>query len=176
MRWILTAVAVIVALVLAVVAVGYSLPISHVAIVSAKIPAPPESVWNAITTPAAYPSWRPGVTRVEMVAAPAGGLAWRETSGDETIGYVAEASEPPRRFVTRIADEDLPFGGSWEHGLAPDSSGTRVTIIERGEVHNPVYRFVSRFIVGHTATLSQYMKDLGRRFGAEAAPEVIMSR
>ena len=175
MRWILIVVAAVAALVLAVVAVGYSLPVSHVAIVSTRVPAPPESVWKVIATPASYPSWRPDLT-VEMIEVPDGGLAWRETSGGETIGYVTEASEPPRRLVTRISDRDLPFGGSWDYGLAPDSNGTRVTIIERGEVYNPIYRFVSRFIVGHTATLTDYLKALGRRFGSEAAPEVIMTR
>ena len=174
MRWIAVVVAVIAVLILAVVAIGYSLPVSHVAIVSTSIPAPPDSVWRAITTPSSYPSWRPGVT-VDMVDTSGGRLAWRETSDGETIGYVAEASEPRRRFVTRIADRDLPFGGSWEYRIEPDSSATRVTITERGEVYNPIYRFVSRFIIGHTATLTDYMKALGRRFGSEATPEIIAS-
>ena len=68
--------------------------------------------------------------------------------------------EPPRRLVTRIADEDLPFGGTWTYRLEPDGGGTRVTITEDGEVYNPVFRFVSRFVMGHDATLRTYLDDL----------------
>ncbi len=173
MRWLVIVVAVIAGLVLAVVAIGYALPVKHVASVAATIPAPPESVWTAVATPASYMAWHPGVTRVEVVDAPAGQLAWRETSGDGTISYVAEVSEPPRRFVARISDKTLPFGGTWEYRLDPESGGTRVTITERGEVYNPVYRLVSRFVIGHTKTLTDYLKALGRRFGSEATPEII---
>ncbi len=36
----------------------------------------------------------------------------------------------------------------------PDSS---VTITERGSVYNPIFRFMSRFIFGHTATVEAYL-------------------
>jgi hypothetical protein len=32
---------------------------------------------------------------------------------------------------------------------------------------------VSRFVIGHTKTLTDYLKALGRRFGSEATPEII---
>lgn len=172
-RWPLAAVGVVVALVLAVAAIGYFLPVAHVASVAATIPAPPESVWTAVASPATYDRWHPGVSRVDVLPPVNGRPSWRETSGDGTITYVAEASEPPRRFVARIADHDLPFGGTWEYRLAPEGTGTRVTVTERGEVYNPIFRFVSRFVVGHTKTLTDYLKALGRRFGSEAAPAVV---
>lgn len=173
MRWLLIVLAALAGMVLVVVAVGYALPVRHVATVMATIPAPPESVWTAITTPQGYQSWRPGVSRVEILPPVDGRVSWRETSGDGDITYVAEASEPPRRFVSRIVDTGLPFGGAWEYQLVPAGTGTRLTITERGEVYNPVYRVVSRFVIGHTKTLTDYMKALGRRFGGEATPEVV---
>ena len=173
MRWILIVVAVLLVLVLAVVAIGYSLPVRHVAAVSAVIPAPPESVWAAITDPESYPKWRPGVSRVERFPSSNGRFSWRETTDDGVIEYTGEVREPTRHFVARIASTGLPFGGAWDYELAPSGTGTRVTITERGEVYNPVFRFASRFVLGHTRTLTDYMKALGRRFGSEATPEVV---
>jgi hypothetical protein len=35
-------------------------------------------------------------------------------------------------------------------------------ITEDGEVYNPVFRFVSRFVMGHTATMDKYLADVGK--------------
>jgi len=40
-------------------------------------------------------------------------------------------------------------------------------------VTNPLFRFMSRFIIGHTATLDQYLRALGKKYGSDAAPTVI---
>jgi hypothetical protein len=80
-------------------------------------------------------------------------------------------AERPTTLVTRITDKSLPFGGRWEYRVAGEGGGSRVRITEHGEVYNPVFRFVSRFIMGHTATASAYLKALGARFGATVTPE-----
>ena len=66
----------------------------------------------------------------------------------------------------------LPFGGSWEYRVTAEGAGSRVQVTEHGEVYNPVFRFVSRFIMGHSATASAYLKALGARFGATVTPQV----
>jgi hypothetical protein len=68
--------------------------------------------------------------------------------------------QPPRRLVTRIADQSLPFGGTWTYELTPAGSGTRLTITEHGTVFNPVFRFMSRFVFGHAATIERFLKDI----------------
>jgi len=68
--------------------------------------------------------------------------------------------------VTRIADPKLPFGGTWTYELSPAPERTSLRITEDGEVRNPVLRFVSRFVLGHTATIDRYLADLGRHVGA----------
>jgi len=68
--------------------------------------------------------------------------------------------------VTRIADDSLPFGGSWTYELFPSGEGTEVRITERGEVRNPIFRALSTFVFGHTVTLDRYLADLQRRAGA----------
>jgi uncharacterized protein YndB with AHSA1/START domain len=173
MRLVVVLLLVVVGLGLVVVLVGLMLPLKHEAAMAVVIPATPDAVWSALTDVAAYPKWRGDVTSVEMLPADSGHVAWREQGKNGAISYVIERAEPPRRLVTRITDKSLPFGGAWEYVVTPDGSGSRVRITEHGEVYNPVFRFVSRFIMGHTATASAYLKALGARFGATVAPEVV---
>jgi uncharacterized protein YndB with AHSA1/START domain len=169
-KWILIVVAVIVVVVAIVVAVGYSLPVAHTAQRSATFRAPPDAVWAAITDVGAYPAWRGDLTSVEQLP-PVNGLpAWREVQKNDRITYNVTRSLPPTTMVARIADKGLPYGGEWEYQVAGEGSGTRVTITERGEVYNPVFRFVSRFIMGQTSTIDRYLEALGRKFGETTIP------
>lgn len=173
MKWALIIVGGLVGLVALIALVGAMQPRDHVASVTATIPAPPDKVWAALTDVAAYPSWRSDLQRVETMSQPPGPLSWREHTKQGAMTLAVEAFEPPRRMVARIADKNLPFGGAWEYALAPDSidpGKTRVTITERGYVTNPIFRFVSRFVIGHHSTLETYLKDLGRKFGTDVAP------
>jgi uncharacterized protein YndB with AHSA1/START domain len=140
-----------------VVAGGYALPVGHVAARTASLTLPPDRVFAAITDVDAYPTWRSGLERVETLSRTP--LRWREHGRDTLTLEVVETS-PPSRLVTRIADLDLPFGGTWTYELAAEGGGTRITVTERGEVYNPAFRFLSRFVFGHTATIDQYLADL----------------
>lgn len=40
-----------------------------------------------------------------------------------------------------------------------------LTITENGEVHNPLFRFVSRFIMGYAATIDACLKALRAKLG-----------
>ncbi len=35
----------------------------------------------------------------------------------------------------------------------PTGSGSRVTITERGEIYNPIFRTLARFVFGYTSTM-----------------------
>ena len=174
MKWMLVAGIVLAAIILAVVVVGTLLPRDHVATVGARIPEPPDSVWRTIADVADHPTWRDGVTRVELLAPIEGKTSWREHSTNRAILMVADVAEPPRRLVTRIADDRLPFGGTWEFVVEPagDNAST-VTITERGSVYNPVFRFMSRFVFGHTATMDAYLRSLGRKFAGDSASSTV---
>lgn len=174
MKWSLLILGIVASLIALVVIIGWLLPRDHVAGMSARIAASPDAVWAALIDPAQYPSWRTNVKRVELLPPTPTGPSWREDSSDGVITYVVDAIEPPNRLLTRIADKNLPFGGSWEYRLQPDGAGaTTVTIVERGSVYNPIFRFVSRFLMGHTATIDKYLRALGRKFGSESAPTPI---
>ena len=171
MKWVLAGVGVIVVLVAAVAVVGMLLPRDHVVARAARIAAPPDSVWRLLTTPAEFPTWRTGLTAVELLPAGQYLAMWREQSRSGSIAMAIEAQDPPRRLVTRIADTTLAFGGSWEFDVAADGAeASRVTITERGSVYNPIFRFVSRYVMGHTATIDVYLRALGHHYGQDVAP------
>ena len=174
MKWIAIAVGVIVAIVVLIVMIGSLLPRDHVATVSARISATPSNVWAVISQPDGFTSWRSDLTRVEMLPSTPSGASWREHSRNGAMTMVIESAESPRRMVTRIVDKDLPFGGRWEYDILPDGAdASRVTVTERGWVSNPIFRFVSRFVMGHTATLDAYLRALGKHFGTEPTPTVV---
>ena len=166
MRYVLIAIGCLVALILIVVGIGYSLPVRHRASRAARYATSPSSIFTTIADVDHYPGWRSDVTRVELVPNDSGPMRFREIGRNGAILYEVERREPDRLLVTRIADPTLPFGGAWTYELTPSPDGTLLRITEDGEVRNPVFRFVSRFVLGQTATIDRYLTDLGRHFGA----------
>ena len=53
---------------------------------------------------------------------------------------------------------------------ATPSGGTRVTVTEEGEVYNPIFRVVSRFM-DPSATIRQYLTNLAARLGEPVTDE-----
>lgn len=154
-----------------VVGIGFALPEAHLASVRADVSAPRADVWSLISDVERAPEWRSDVDRVEIRPAVDGRPAWEEISGTGPLPMALVESVPEERRVTRILDDGMPFGGTWtiELGDAP-GGGTRVTITEDGRVYNPIFRFVSRFIMGHYGTAERYLRDLGARFGQDVSP------
>jgi uncharacterized protein YndB with AHSA1/START domain len=159
----------LVVLIAVVVIVGYLLPKRHTASRTAQLSQPPERVWATITDFAAFPSWRKDVKSVEVLAPQNGRPSWRETTRQGTVTYVAAAWEPPRHFVARIADRNLPYGGSWDYSISPAGTGSAITITENGEVYNPIFRVVSRFM-SQTATIEGYLTALAAKLGDHYTP------
>ena len=169
MRIVALVVAALVVLVAVVVVVGALLPRAHQVTRSTELQQSPEQVWAAITDIDGYPDWRSGLKGVERLPDVAGRTRWREQEGHGAITYEIVQSQPPLLLVTRIADDSLPFGGSWTYEITTTGAGARLTVTEDGDVKNPVYRFVSRFVFGHTATLDRYLKALADRFNESSA-------
>lgn len=160
-RTLLIALAVIGLVIVVVVGVGYQLPVEHVASGSALIPQPPDRVFEVLASVERYPSWRSDVQGVDVLSAQKP-KRWRERGKFGDITFEEVEQRPASRLVTRIADTSQGFGGSWTIELQPDGGGTRVTITEHGQVFNPVFRFMSRFVFGHTATIEAFLADLAR--------------
>lgn len=168
MRWLIIGLAALAGLSLIVVGIGWMLPVQHTAQRQQRLPASPDAVWRAISEIEAFPSWRPDVTRVERLPDRDGHDVWIEEGSAGRLTIAIERSEPPRLMVTRI-QPGLPFGGTWTYAIAPDAAGSLLTITEDGEVYNPVFRFMSRYVFGHHATIDAYMEALAARLSADAA-------
>lgn len=152
-----------------VVGVGYALPVSHQATRAITVSASPDSAFSLIANSSAFPSWRSRVTRVEPVARNDNVASYREIGDDGNILYVVDETVRPTRLRTRIADTTLPFGGTWTFDISTQNDGTELRITEDGEVYNPVFRFMSRFVFGHHGSIETYLRDatavLGGRGG-----------
>jgi uncharacterized protein YndB with AHSA1/START domain len=171
LKWPLLAVLIPVTIVALIALLGWSLPRDHIAARTACIRQPPDAVFAAISDVASGPSWRKTLSKVEMLPAVDGRTRFREFSGSEGITMeIAEVAQPTR-MVTRIADPDQPFGGTWTFELTPEDAGTRLTITERGEVYNPIFRALARFVFGHTSTIDDYLRALGSKFGESVEPQ-----
>lgn len=122
----------------AAVLVGARLPVGHRVTRQAQFTAPVHRVWDAIVDPA-----------------------------DERRGGVAfevVESVRPRRLVRKVVGERA-FGGTWTYDVVAREDVSVLTITEDGEVYNPFFRFVSRYIIGHTRSMDSYVIELRRRIG-----------
>jgi len=160
----LIVVAVLVVVVLIVVAIGYSLPVAHTASRDTTLNVPPDRLFAILTDVESFPKWRRDVKKVDVVSRSP--LRWREDGSNGPITFELEDVQPPSRFVTRIADTGLAFGGSWLYELRASGSGTHITITERGEVYNPLFRFMSKYVFGHTGSLDAYLAALRQHVGS----------
>lgn len=122
-------------LVLGAFGFGAALPVAHVATRTKRLPARPEIVWGLINDPVATTGWG-GNVKTEPVE-----------------------QDEPRLLVTKIVGEKA-FGGTWTFELAPEGhDATSLTITERGEIYNPLFRTVMR-VRGHTRTIDAYLAKL----------------
>jgi hypothetical protein len=162
MKWMFLLLAILVLPIVVVLITGMLLPRSHIATRSLQLHQPTDPVYALIAGP---PNWRPSIRSYEPVGKIEGKPHWREIDvHNHAITYEEEESSPPLRRVTRIADRNLPFGGTWTYELQSTPDGTLLRITENGEVYNPLLRFVNRFFMGHTATIDRYLTDVAAHF------------
>jgi uncharacterized protein YndB with AHSA1/START domain len=161
--WIVVPIAVLVLLVLVV---GWLLPVGHEASRSISVGRSPQDVYAVIADVETYPKWWSDMVRVEMLPAQEGRIRFRQHMSSGPVVVEIVETSAPTKFVTRIADPDQPFGGTWTWEIAPAGSGSTITITERGEVYSPLFRFMSRFVFGHTATLDSCLTALRARLTA----------
>lgn len=159
---------VVLVLIVIVVGIGYALPVKHTATRAVSLNTSPDSIFALISNASSFPQWRPRVKSVESVSRADAKMSYREKGDDGEILYVVDESIPSKRLVTRIADDKLPFGGKWTFEITTKAATTELRITEDGEVYNPIFRFVSRFVFGHHATIETYLKDVARKFQQSA--------
>jgi hypothetical protein len=171
-RWLIRALVVLAVLILGVLLVGVLLPEQHHASRTLKTKQSPQAIWDAINDHASEPQWRSDVASVASLGERDGKPVWQENYKDgNKVALITTESKPPTRMVRELTDVDGPFSGRWEIDIQPTPSGSNVTITEIGKVSNPFFRFVSRFIIGHTTFMERYLRGLAAKFGEQ--PEFV---
>ena len=165
MRAMLWIVGVLIAVGVIVFVIGWMLPVAHVVSNSAGFARPPEAIYAIVSDVWSYPKWWSDMSRVEALPPNAGRARFRQHMGADGVVVEVVEAVAPVRFVTRIADPGQPFGGTWTLEIAPTATGSTLTVTERGEVYNPVFRFVSRFVMGHTSTINSFLDALTKAAG-----------
>jgi hypothetical protein len=138
--------------------IGSRLPLGHTATRSMRVQRSPAVVYAAVRDFQSFPKWRRDVKRVEIL----GAAQFREHASHGAVTYDVVEDIPAQKLVTRIADKDLGYTGSWTYELRPDGDGTILTITEKGEIANPMFRFLSHYVFGQTATMEKYLEDLAK--------------
>ena len=151
--------------------IGSRLPKAHTASRSVLLHKSPDEVYAVVRDFASAPSWRSDVKRIDVQTQPGQRMHFREEGKNGTVNYELAEDVPSARMVTRILDTDLGYSGKWTYVFAPENGGTRVTITEDGEVSNVLFRFMSRYLFGQTATLDGYLTSLAKHFGESATPQ-----
>jgi hypothetical protein len=123
--------------------VGFFVPVSHVASRSVEFSKPPDVVFALIADPGSYKGW------------------W---DGAEVKSEVVERV-PPSKLVTKVVGE-TQFGGTWTFEITPTAAGSRLTITERGEIYNLVFRALARYVIGYTGTMDSYLQAARKKLAA----------
>ena len=110
--------------------------------------------------------WRSDLTSIRMLDATNGNERWEEASKDGTvIMYQTVRKQIPSLFEMKIADDTLPFSGSWTMELSElESGGCEITVTERGKIPSPVLRALMHKFYGVDGTINMYLTLLEDSF------------
>ena len=141
MKWILIVATALAALVVLAVLIGARLPREHTASRTLRVRRTPAEIWPAL----------------------------QQVTAKSSVPVDIVEQDPPRRLVTRVKETEKMFGGTWTCVIAPGADGSTLTITEDGWVANPFFRFMSRFVIGHHATMDSVLKDVAAQLTEPAA-------
>ena len=172
MKWAAIILGALVLLTLVTAVAGMLLPREHKATRKARFQQPVSKLWALLADPLSGAAWRSDLASVEMSPDQNGRTVWKEKWKDNTVVVMERTLfEPERKLQTRIASADLPFGGTWTFELTPAGDGCTLRITEDGFVSNPIFRFLARFVFGHTASMERVLQSLGTKFGEQITIE-----
>ena len=163
MKWVFLIGGGLVLLVAIAALIGAVVPRGHTATRQARFRQKPEAIYFILAGPV---DWRSDIKASGSLPDRDGRKQWWEQdSHGQKITYELVEDKMPSRRVTRIAEKNLPFAGTWTIEISPTSEGSLVRITEDGEIYNVIFRFLARFFFGYTASIEGYLRDLGHRFG-----------
>jgi len=171
MKWVLIVVGGLAALVALMALIGAFVSRDHRATTTISLRQPPDSVWKVVRDIGGAPAWFSAMEKSERLPDRDGHEVWHQKMSGFDVPIIVLESAPPGRLVTQIDPAaGGAFGGTWTYELAPDPTGTRISVTEAGWISNPIFRFMSRFLFGYYGSLDKYLKALGTRFGETVHP------
>jgi len=177
LKWILALLGALALLVAAPFIAGQFVPAGHVAASSVNLSHSVDTVWTIVRDLGGYPNWWADVKSSRRDPDASDREVWVQTdANDQAIALEVVESVSPRLLITQIADEKLPFSGKWTYTVQPTEGGTRVTIVEEGEIFNPIFRFLARYFIGHHGTIDRCLEALGKHFGENITPTHVGER
>jgi len=133
---------------------GLYLPPTREGRAEIEIAAPPQRVAAVITDVARQPRWRDGIASVEVA-----GDGWVErTARGEVIRFAWTRREALALALTFRSDAG--YHGTWQADLQPQATGTRVTVVERAKIDNPLGRIIARLMFDPQAFAARYLQTL----------------
>ena len=152
--------------------IGTSLPIDHHATCSVPFDGPPEYLFAAIADDGTSTRWRPDITSAVLVSGKGPTAVWRETDGyGHAVTYRTTALVAGTKLARTIDYvPGMPYAGTWTFNVSRDefsprnnsAGGSYLTIDEDGQIYNPFFRFLARYVVGYSQGIETYLNDLGR--------------
>jgi uncharacterized protein YndB with AHSA1/START domain len=171
MKWVLIVIGGLAALVVLMALIGAFVSRDHRATSTISLRQAPDSVWKVVRDIGGAPAWFSAMEKSERLPDRDGHEVWHQKMSGFDVPIIVLESAPPGRLVTQIDPAaGGAFGGTWTYELAPDSTGTRISVTEAGWIGNPIFRFMSRFLFGYHGSLDKYLKALGTRFGEPVQP------
>lgn len=133
---------------------GLFLPPTREGRAQIEIAAPPERVIAVITDVARQPEWRDGLASIEVDRD-----GWVETTTRGEVIRFAWAEREPLKLALTFRS-DAGYHGAWQADLQPQASGTRVTVVERATIDNPLGRLIARLMFDPQAFATRYLQAL----------------
>ncbi|MCE9620615.1 MAG: SRPBCC family protein [Planctomycetes bacterium] len=147
--------------------IGSFLPATHTATMSVTVAMPREKVWALLDDVSAFPTWLPGIDKIEMLPDHDGHRVFRQQQGRNSFVLEETVKTPPSLVTRTIADDNGMFSGRWEHRFEDaGSGGTRITVTETGTVNSAIPRAIMRLFTGYDFYLTKFGEALKVKCGA----------
>jgi len=146
--------------------IGLLMPVKHHASVSRQFPVEKNILWQILTDYRRHANWRRDIVACDKVSeADTINEVWQESdSHGNVIRYESRDVVKEQTLKRVIISKHLAFGGSWTFDLAqhqtyPQALST-LTITENGEVYNPMFRFIGKYVFGFDTSMRRFLEDL----------------
>lgn len=157
---------------------GAQVPPKHTVLLSEQVPAQATEVWAVLSDFERWPQWNLRVRAVERMEDRDGMPVWAvndegEIFPSQVLKSLAPTEDSNGSLITRVADAELPFSGTWHWTLEamPSAQSTRVILQEEGEVPSPFFRFWAYYVFGYETAPRAYLQALAEHFARSAATQ-----